>query len=92
MTVKVFPPEVAEFVRECWPSAVHRRMFYLGQLVVKISALFQLTDSDDVPDEATLAFILLLEGMESGDAAEYVRCDASAMALYREWLASREVH
>lgn len=92
MTMKVFPPKVAEFVRDYWPSASHRRMLYLGHVMTKVSALFQLTDDDDVPEEATCVFILLLEGLQSGDEAEYARCEAAAMAIYHEWLAGREVH
>ena len=92
MNPAIFPPKVAEFVGEQWQSADARRMFFLGQVLVKLSAMFQLSPDEDVPEQATAAFILLLEGMESGNPAEYARCDAAAMALYREWLACREVH
>lgn len=92
MTTAIFPPNVAEFMQDHWPSASHRRMFFLGQVAVKVSGMFQLSPDEAVPDEATLAFILLLEGLQSGSAAEYARCEASAMALYQEWLANREVH
>lgn len=92
MTATLLPPKVAEFVQDYWSSASHRRMFYLGQVLIKVSGLFQLSPSDDVPNDATIVFILLLEGMESGDAAEYARCETSAMDIYRAWLASREVH
>lgn len=92
MTINVLPPKVAEFMRGHWESASHRRMFFIGQVAVKVSGMFQLTLDEPVPEEATGAFILLLEGLEAGDAEEYSRCDAMAMALYREWLASREVH
>lgn len=92
MSAAVMPTKVAAFVRERWSSASHRKMFYLGQVVTKVAALFQFTASDPVPHEATLVFVLLLEGMESGNADEYTRCEASAMALYREWLAGRAVN
>lgn len=92
MTSALFPPKVSAFVQDHWKSVSHRRMFFLGQLTVKLAAMFQLSAAENLPDEAKLVFILLLEGMESGDAAEYARCDASAMEIYRTWLASREVH
>lgn len=92
MTAALLPPKVAEFVQDYWKSASHRRMFFLGQLTVKVAGMFQLSANDDTPSDAAAVFILLLEGMESGDASEYARCDALAMDIYRTWLANREVH
>lgn len=92
MTHKLFPSRVAEFVNGYWASASHRRMFFLGQVVVKVSAMFQLSPDDEVPDDAKAVFIALLEGMESGDAATYARNEAHAMGIYHEWLARRELH
>ena len=92
MSAKLLPPRTADFVRDMWQSTTHRRMFFIGQVLTKVSALFQLLPDDDVPDEASAAFFLLLEGLESGNPVEYARCDALAMELYRYWLASREVH
>jgi len=92
MTAKIFPPRIAEFVAEHWPSDSHRRMFILGQVLTKLSAMFQLAHNEPVPDEATAAFILLLEGMESGNEAEYRSCDELAMKLYQQWLARRELN
>lgn len=92
MTHKIFPPKVAEFIQDYWPSASHRRMFFLGQVVVKVSAMFQLSPDDEVPDDAKAVFVLLLEGMESGDAATYARNEAQAMGIYNEWRARRELH
>lgn len=92
MSAKLLPPKTADFVRDMWRSATHRRMFFIAQTLTKVSALFQLLPDDEVPDEATAAFFLILEGLESGNPIEYARCDALAMQLYREWLATREVH
>lgn len=92
MITKLFPPKVAEFVQDYWPSASHRRMFFLGQVTVKVSAMFQLSPDDEVPDDAKAVFIALLEGMESGDAATYARMESHAMGIYSEWRARRELH
>lgn len=92
MTLQLFPPKIAEFINEQWRSAAARRMFFLGQVMVKVAGMFQISPDEDVPPEAQGVAILLLEGMESGNAAEYARCDALAMALYHEWLACRELH
>ncbi len=92
MTAALFPPKVAAFVNDYWSSSSHRRMFFLGQVVVKVAAMFQLSPDDGVPDDAKAVFILLLDGMESGDAATYARNESHAMALYNEWRVRRELH
>lgn len=92
MTSALFPPKIAEFVSDYWSSSSHRRMFFLGQVVVKVSAMFQLSPDTEVPDDAKAVFVLLLEGMESGDAAVYARNESHAMGVYNEWRARRELH
>lgn len=92
MTAKILPPKLAAFVQELMLSPAHRKMLHIGMALTKVSAMFQLTESDDVPVDATGVFILLLEGLESGSAAEYARCEAMAMQMYQAWMASREVH
>lgn len=92
MSAKLFPPKVAEFVQDMSHSATHCRMLHIGMVLTKVSAMFQLLPNDEAPDEAQAVFYLLLQGMESGSAAEYGKLDARAMAIYHAWLASREVH
>lgn len=92
MTAKILPPKVAAFVQDMMPSATHRKMLHVGLSLARTAGMFQLTDADDAPTEATGVFILLLEGLESGSAAEYAGCEAMAMQMYQAWLASREVH
>jgi len=91
MTTKLFLPKVAKFIDTHWQSDTHRRMFQLGQVVVKVSAMFSLVPGEEVPEEAKAVAILYLEAMGSGDAATYARYDAQAIGIYREWLASREL-
>lgn len=92
MTAKLLPPKVAKFVRNNWSSPEMRRMFICGQVITKLSAMFQLNQDEEIPDEAKAACYLMIEGLESGNPVEYARCDELAMDLYRSWLASREVH
>ena len=92
MSAKLLPPKVADFVQEMSHSATHCRMLHIGMVLIKVSAMFQLLPDGDAPDEAKAVFYLLLEGMESGSAAEYSKLDARAMAIYHAWLANREVH
>lgn len=91
MSAAVMPPKVAAFVEDLMPSATHRRMLHVGMVLTKVGGMFQLT-SDEVPEQAKLAFIAFLEGLESGDADEYARCEAIASNLYRDWLAKRAVN
>ncbi|MEG3791074.1 hypothetical protein V1318_13170 [Lysobacter sp. CCNWLW3] len=92
MMANILMPAMADFVHDHWSSASHRRMFFLGQIVLKITGMFKLTEVDEVPDAARVMFVLYLEGMESGDAEVYARFDAEAARIYQEWLAGREVH
>jgi len=92
MIEQLFLPRVADFMSDHWPSASHRRMFILGQIVVKVSAMFQLVPGNDAPDEAKAVALLYLEGMESGDADTYARHDAEATRTYNAWLARRDLH
>lgn len=92
MSAELLPPNVADFVRQNWTSAEMRRMFICGQVITKLSAMFQLIPGEKVPDEAKAACYLLIEGLESGNPIEYERCNDLAMTLYREWLSGREVH
>ena len=92
MNHKILPRKVADFLTDMMPSATHRRMLHIGVVLAKVSTLFQLLPDDAVPEEATAVFILLLEGLESGNPAEYAACEQHAMNLYQEWLAGREVH
>ena len=92
MSAKLFSSKEAKFVEDMSRSATHRRMLHIGMVLTKVSAMFQLLPNDEAPDEAQAVFYLLLQGMESGSAAEYGKCDARAMAIYHAWLAAREVH
>lgn len=92
MTVNIMPPKIASFVNEHFDSPSHRRMYFIGATMTKVAAMFQLLPDDTVPAEASQAFVLILAGLESGNPSDYARCDATAMALYNEWLAARGVH
>lgn len=92
MSAKLLPPKVADFVQDMSRSETHVRMLHIGMVLTKVSAMFQLLPQDDAPDEAKAIFYLLLEGMESGSAAEYSKNDERARAIYRTWLAEREMH
>ncbi|MEJ2789468.1 MULTISPECIES: hypothetical protein [unclassified Pseudoxanthomonas] len=92
MSAKLFPPKVGAFVQDMSNSPTHCRMLHIGMVLTKVSAMFQILPDGDAPDEAKAVFYLLLEGLESGSAAEYAKLDSRAMAIYHAWLASREVH
>jgi len=92
MNDKLLPPKLHDFVEEKMQCPTHRKMLHLGMVTAKVSLLYQQLPGEKIPDEAKASVLLLLEGLESGDASEYAECDAHVTTLYREWLATREVH
>ena len=92
MTARLLPPKIHNFVEDMMRSPTHRKIFHVGLALAKVSLMYQQLPGEAIPDEAKASVLLLLEGLESGDAAEYAACDAHVTTLYREWLATREVH
>lgn len=85
----IWTPQIAQFIEEHGQSASHRRMFALGQVSVKVAAMFRLSPDAVAPDEACTMASLWLLGLESGDVAKYAECDAEAMRIYEDWRARR---
>ena len=81
----VMPPKVWAFYSEQMQSATGRKMAHIGMVLTKVAAMF---GTEKQPQEAMAIFVLLLEGLESGDS----RYEARAMGIYRECMARREVH
>jgi hypothetical protein len=85
----VMPPHVWAFYNEHVQSPIGRKILHIGMALAKVTAMF---GTEQQPTEAMAIFILLLEGLESGDAATYARNEAHAMAIHNEWRARRELH
>ncbi|HRP73191.1 MAG TPA: hypothetical protein PK743_11220 [Luteimonas sp.] len=81
----VMPPHVWAFYNEHMQSPTHRKMTHIGMALTKVTAMFGVVQQ---PPEAMAIFVLLLEGLESGDAS----FEARAMAIYRKHIARRELH
>lgn len=92
MNDKLLPPKLHDFLEEKMRCPTHRKIFHVGLALAKVSLMYQQLPGEAIPDEAKASVLLLLEGLESGDAAEYAACDAHVTTLYREWLTTREVH
>lgn len=84
--IPIWPAEILEWLHEQTANNPDNRMILnIGAVNSYVLLMFNLTEHDSPPSEATECAMAMLTGLESGNNIVRAECDAKAKRILREY-------